>query len=225
MKSQSPPLPVRITLNQEGTEAILHFNCQSDGRVERWLEDKEESSDQAKQVWLSKLGCLLRVHWDFECQWFDSPVELNTNTLPLDKFNDPWAYRIADFPKNYKLFAVGRQTGGDNSPREDHYLCGMFLSLFCITLLTISFQVGTMTIDLPKNFIHTCIGCSRVSKGLKKNASANTVIIPQTRGISTKFSGSHPTKKVPKDPQDPRKTRNQGNYRLPGVLLARGGWS
>ena len=56
-----------------------------------------------------------------------SPIGLNTNSPPLpDIFGDPWAYRIADFPKNYKLFVIRRQKEGENHPREDYYLCGGF---------------------------------------------------------------------------------------------------
>jgi len=62
-----PPLPIPVTLNQTGTGAILHINCQSDGQVARWMVDKEESDGWAKQVWLGKLGCLLKLHGNIKC--------------------------------------------------------------------------------------------------------------------------------------------------------------
>ena len=53
-------------------------------------------------------------------------METDTNILlPPDTFNDPWAYRLSDFPKNYKLFAAKRQAQGKDSDRKDYYLCGM----------------------------------------------------------------------------------------------------
>ena len=127
------PLPVNITLNQEGNQAILHINCQSDGNKGKWMKNKEESSEQAKRVWLGKLGCQLVIHQEVECQWFYSSVELNTEMLlSTDILNNPWDYKIADFPKNYKLFVVERKAEGKKPPRTDHYLCGMFFFVFCI---------------------------------------------------------------------------------------------
>ena len=120
------PLHINVMHNQDGNGAILHIDCQSDGKVERWMED-EEASTQAKNLWLGKLGCLLKLHGNIECQWLHSSMKTNTNTsLPPDTFNDPWAYRISDFPEHYKLFAVERQVQGGNHPRKDHYLCGKF---------------------------------------------------------------------------------------------------
>lgn len=80
------------------------MNCDSDARPTRWMRNHEEADNQAKNIWLGKLGCLLKLHGNIEYM-----------------FNDPWAYRISDFPRNYKLFSVGR---GGKSSRKDHYLCG-----------------------------------------------------------------------------------------------------
>ena len=97
----------------------------------RWMEGKEEGSEGAKQVWLSKLGCLLKLHGNIKCQWPCSPMGPNTKLLlPPDMFKDPWAYRIADFPEGYKLFEVERQAKGNDPPTKDHYLCGIFISFF-----------------------------------------------------------------------------------------------
>ena len=99
--------------------------------------DKEEASTQAKNLWLGKLGCLLKLHGGIECQWSHSSMETNTNMQrPPDTFNDPWDYRISDFPENYKLFSVERQAQGENPPRKDHYLCGMSSPSTCGTSLT-----------------------------------------------------------------------------------------
>jgi len=138
MKNKStmelPPLPINVTINQAGTKAILHINCQSDGKVARWIEDKGEGDAWAKQVWLGKLGCLLKLYGNIECQWPHLSMEPNINTtLILDKFNNPWAYTISDFPENYKLFAVERQVAqGENHPRKDYYLCGMVFFLLSV---------------------------------------------------------------------------------------------
>ena len=54
-------------------------------------------------------------------------MEPNTNLLlPPDTFTNPWAYRIADFPRGYKLFFVERPAGENNTHRKDYYLYGMF---------------------------------------------------------------------------------------------------
>jgi len=137
-----PPLPINVTLNQDGDGAILHINCQSDGKKERWPEDKEEGSTQAKDLWLGKLGCLLKWHGDIECQWPHLSVEADTDVPSYpDKFNDPWAYRISTFPINYKLFAVARPAQGEDPPRKDHYLLGKSsFFLVCATSLTALFR-------------------------------------------------------------------------------------
>jgi len=97
------------------------------------MEDGEEDTAQAKEGWLWKLGCLLKLHGNIECQWPHPLGEANTNSLlPSDMFNDPWAYKISGFPDNYKLFAVERKAGQDGSIRRDYYLCGMFLPLYCV---------------------------------------------------------------------------------------------
>jgi hypothetical protein len=120
------PLHVNATHNEQNDRAILHINCKSDGRMERWRGDGEEASPQTKRTWLGKLGCMLKIHGNIECQWPHSSMETNIIIqLPPDTFNDPWAYRISDFPENYKLFAVGRQTQVENHPRKDYYLRGM----------------------------------------------------------------------------------------------------
>ena len=139
---ESSPLLIDVTLNQEGDGAILHINCQSDGKAERWLEDGEEGGIQAKNVWLGKLGCLLKLHGGIECQWPCWLMESDTNILSHpDKFNDPWAYRISTFPTNYKLFGVARPAKGENPPTKDHYLCGIsFSSFLSIHDLTDSFH-------------------------------------------------------------------------------------
>ena len=132
-KSTMEPLPINVSLNQEANGAIFHINCESDGKMERWIEGGEEASTQAKNLWLGKLGCLLKFHGDIECQWLYSSMETDTNVqLPPDIFHDPWAYKISDFPKNYKLF-VEQQAQGGNPSRKDYYLYGMpFLSSFCV---------------------------------------------------------------------------------------------
>jgi len=121
-----PPLPIDVTTNQEGNGAIFHIDCQSDGKAERWIEDEEEVSTQAENLWLGKLGCMLKVHGRIKCEWPCLSIETDTNVVPPpDKFNNPWAYRISTFPANYKLFAVARKADGDNFPRKDYYLYGM----------------------------------------------------------------------------------------------------
>ncbi|KAF9790947.1 hypothetical protein BJ322DRAFT_1216507 [Thelephora terrestris] len=104
---ESPPLPMNITLNQEGNGAILHINCQSDGTKTRWVNNREEASTQAEKVWLGKLGCLLKLHGNIEYIFIDA-----------------WAYRISSFPKGYKLFSVERKIQGSDLSRKDHYLYG-----------------------------------------------------------------------------------------------------
>jgi len=109
--------------------------------MERWMGDGEESGGRQKQDWCLKLGVLLKLHGKINCQWPYPPVELNTNPSgSLDAFGHPWAYKISDFPSGYKLFSVERQAKGNDPPRKDHYLCGMFFfSFFHMTLLSISF--------------------------------------------------------------------------------------
>ena len=125
---EPPPLPIDVTPNQEGNGAILHIDCPSDGKAERWMENEEEVSTQTENSWLGKLGCLLKVHGHIECQWLYLSIRTDTNMLsPPDIYSNPWAYRISAFPSNYKLFAVARPAKGDNPPRKDHYLCGMSL--------------------------------------------------------------------------------------------------
>ena len=127
-------LSIATTLTQEGNGAILHISCRSDGKVERWRGRGEEASSGQKQEWLVKLGALLKLHGKINCQF-------NANlSLSSDIFSHPWAYRIADFPNGYKLFAVERKAKGDKLLRKDCYLRGMFFLLFLhVTLLTISF--------------------------------------------------------------------------------------
>lgn len=106
------------------------------------MEGGEEAGVQARDSWLWKLGCLVRMHRDIGCQWHHSSMEANTNIpLPPDTFNNPWAHKISDFPANYKLFAVERQVQGDNLPRKDYYLYGMsLLSSIHVTSLTAPFR-------------------------------------------------------------------------------------
>ena len=100
------------------------------------MKDEEESREQ-KQVWLVKLGCLLKLHGNIkEGEWFDLLLEPNVGLiLPPDMFGDPWAYRISDFPMNYKLFTVKRQPKGDSPPMRDGYLCGMSAFFFPVCSL------------------------------------------------------------------------------------------
>jgi len=105
-KMESTPLPIEVTPSHDGTGAILHVNFPSDGTSERWMEG-EEASTQAKQAWLWKLGCLLKIHGNIEYT-----------------FNNPWKYMLSDFPEGYKLFAVARPPQGDNPQRKDNYLSG-----------------------------------------------------------------------------------------------------
>ena len=227
---ESPPLPINATLNQAGDRATLHISCQSDGRVARWMEDKEEGGGWAKQVWLGKLGCLLKLHRDIECQWLHLSMEPNTNTSPLpDILPNPWAYSISDFPQHYKLFSVERKTQRGDPPRKDYYLCGMILFFLCVTLLTISFQVGAISTDLLKNSTPTSTGYLVILKGMLKgpevHASANIVMLAGHRRISMKSFHCLHTRKVSKGPEDPGCRRRQGSYRVQGVLLSRGGSS
>ena len=204
MSASKPPPYIEVSLNQEETEAILYINCQSDGKSTRWSKVKEEGSEQAKRVWLGKLGCLLKVHGNITCKWFYSPVGTSTDLLlSPDIFNNPWSYRIADFPENYKLFVKERQTEGNSYPQKDHYLCGGSLPfpnppLLCTTLLTISFQVESVIIGRPKNSIHIYIGYLRMLKGSTILASANTAIQAGHRNKSTKSFHSPHARKPPK---------------------------
>lgn len=66
-KMESQPLTVDVTLSQNGKGAIFHVNCPSDGNHEGWMEG-EEASTQAKQIWLWKLGCMLKIHGNIKCQ-------------------------------------------------------------------------------------------------------------------------------------------------------------
>ena len=123
----SPSLTIITTLNQKGTGATLHINSQSDGRVGRWMEDAEESGEEQQRTWLVKLGVLLKQHGNIKCQWpYYQQEEPDTYlSPPSNTFNNPWAYRIANFPRGYKLFFVERPTQGDDLPRRDYYLCGI----------------------------------------------------------------------------------------------------
>ena len=140
--TMEPQLNIDITLDQEQERAIFHINCQSDGKMERWMEGREEASWEIRLGWFVKLGCLLKLYGNVNCQWPYPPEEHSSSlSLPSDIFGNPWAYRIAAFPRDYNLFAVERQAKGDDPPRKDYYLCGMFLHSFllCVTLLIIYF--------------------------------------------------------------------------------------
>ena len=134
---ETPPLLINVTHNQQGSGAILHINCPSDGRVEGWMVSREEANTQTKNLWFGKLGCLLKLHGGIECKWPYSSIETDTNMQhPPDIFNDPWDYKISDFPEGYKLFSVERQAQGENTPHKDYYLCGMsflLLSMYNFT--------------------------------------------------------------------------------------------
>ena len=142
---------------------------------------------------------------------FHSPVGTNTNLfLPSDTFNNPWSYRIADFPENYKLFVKERQTEGNNYPPKDYYLCGGPPSppspLPHTTLLTISFQVENMIIGHHKNSIHIYTGYLRMPKGSAIHASANTAIPAEPKNKSIKYFHSPHARKTPRDPEGPGNT-------------------
>lgn len=124
-KIELPPLTIEVSPSHNRAGAIFHVNCPSDGSSQRWVE-REEASTQAKQGWLWKLGCLLKVHGNIECQNLQHLMG-NTTHLPFhsDKFNNPWDYTLSDFPTGYKLFAVARSSTNDNPQRKDYYLCGM----------------------------------------------------------------------------------------------------
>jgi hypothetical protein len=92
--------------------------------------------------------------------------------------------------------------------------------LLCATLLTISFQVGTKTTDLPKSSIHTSIGYSIMLKGSANYASANTVVLAEHKNKSMKSFHSPHARQVPKGPEDPRSSNKQGSSRLLGMLQA-----
>ena len=129
-KMEPQHLNIDTTLNQERNGAVLHINCQSDGKPRRWMEVGEEASWEQKMSWLVKLGCLLKLHGRVNCQWPHLSMEHDTSlSLPSDIFGHPWAYRIADFPRDYKLFVVERQAKGNDPPTKDCYLCGMFFLL------------------------------------------------------------------------------------------------
>lgn len=135
-KMESQPLTVDVTLSQNGKGAIFHVNCPSDGNHEGWMEG-EEASTQAKQIWLWKLGCMLKIHGNIKCQCLHCSMEITT-TIPLhtDSFNNPWCFTLSDFPKGYKLFAVARPSIDVNPQRKDYYLCGMFYFFFSTCYLT-----------------------------------------------------------------------------------------
>jgi hypothetical protein len=125
-KFESQSLTIEVSPSLDETGATLQINCPSDGSSQMWMEG-EEASRQAKQGWLCKLGCLLKIHGNIKCQCSQCSTK-NTATLPphTDTFNNPWHYRLSDFPNGYKLFAVARPATDDNHQRKDYYLCGMF---------------------------------------------------------------------------------------------------
>ena len=60
---------ISVTHNQQRDGAILQIDCQSDGKAERWMRNGEEAGTQGKNLWLGKLGCLLKLHQSVEGEW------------------------------------------------------------------------------------------------------------------------------------------------------------
>lgn len=127
--------------------------------------DRQEAGTQAKNLWLWKLGCLLKIHGNIECQWPYSSMEADTNMqYPPDTFNDPWDYKISDFPEGYKLFSMERQIQGENPPQKDYYLCGMSFLLNVHNLTDKSFrqtqglQITTRILSPPALVTQQCSG-------------------------------------------------------------------
>ena len=135
----------------------------------------------------------------------------NTNlSHPPDIFNNPWSYRIADFPENYKLFVKERKVDGNNYPQKDHYLHGgspPSPSMYNIAHNLL--QVESMSIGHPRNFIHTYTGYLRMLRGSAIHASANTVILAEHRSKSTKNFHSPHARRTPKGLGGPRNTGKQ----------------
>lgn len=182
---ESPPFPINITLNKEGDGAILHANPKSDARASRWAVDYEESTSQAKQGWLWKLGCLLKLHGNIEYIFYD-----------------PWAYSLADFPKNYKLFSAGRR---DGPLRMDHYLYG-----------------GKHVYRSPHEFYPHLHWLLDNARGVRKEC-----LCKYCSGKSQKEVGEifplPPNKKSPKGPRGPRSKKETRKIQHPkGVTTRRG---
>jgi len=224
-----PSLHFEATLNQEETGAILHINCQSDGKRAKWSKDKEEGSEQAKRVWLGKLGCLLKVHGNITCQCqFHSPVRTNTNlVLPPDIFNDPWSYRIADFPANYKLFVKERQTEGDNHPQKDHYLCGRPPpsppSPPVHNITHHLFSGGERDYRSPQEFYPHLHWLLENAQGVSNPCICKYCDTSRTQEQINKIFPLPPSKENPKGPRGPKKQMKGRKHQGPkGVTIQRG---
>ena len=224
---QLPP-PFNVSLSHKGTRAIIHINninCQSDGEAARWIEDKEESSEQAKQFWLVRLGCLLKIHKDIECQLSYSSTEPNTKILlPPATLDNPWMHKIADFPQNYKLFAVKRrQTGRGSSPREDHYLCGVFFFLFSThNLINPFFLGGPHKFRSPQEFYPHMHWLIDNTQGVRKKCICQYCDSSRTQKEINKIFPLPPCKTSPKGPTGPKKHQETRKLQAPrGVTTQR----
>ena len=225
-----PPLHIDVTPNQEETGAMLHINCPSDGRRARWSEVKEEGSEQAKRIWLGKLGCLLKVHGHITCQWFLSPVGTNTNlSLPLDVFNDPWSYRIANFPENYKLFVKERQAEGNNHPQKDHYLYGGSPlplpppSPPVNNIVHHSFSGGEHVYRSPQEFYPHLHWLLENAQGVSNQCICQYCDPSRTQQQINMIFPLPPCKENPKGPRGPKKHMKTRKHKGPkGITIQRG---
>ena len=138
------PLHIEVTLNNEETGAILHINCQSDGKRARWsnLKDKEEGSEQAKRGWLGKLGCLLKVHGNITCEWFHSTVGLTPTCHILQTYSTTHGHiGLQTFLRTTNsLSRSARWMETIILKKITIYMVGPPLPLLCTTLLTIYFR-------------------------------------------------------------------------------------
>ena len=197
-------LNISTAFNEEGNGAILHINCQSDGKMERWKGYKEEASSGQKQEWLVKLGALLKLHGRINCQW-----EPNSNVpQSLDIFSHPWSYRIADFPGNYKLFVRGRNAKEDILPRKDCYLCGMLFIYFFLPcgITDCIFSGGHRKFRSPEEFFPHMLWLLNKAQGIDGDCICQ-YCGDKTQTEINKIFPLPPRKEYPKGPKGPKRCK------------------
>ena len=218
---ESPPLVIEVTPNHEGTGAILHVNSLSDGSSKRWMEG-EEASAQAKQGWLWKLGCLLKIHGNIECQCPHCSME-NPTAKPLhaDAFSNPWCYMLSDFPEGYKLFAVARPPQGDNQ-RKDYYLFGMFYPPLLYSLTDIFCPGGEHKYRSPQEFYPHLHWLYNNARGVKDPCICQYCDNSRSQEEINKIFYLPPHKESAKGPRGLKKNKQKGKPHGPkGVTIRR----